>query len=111
MVRRAKVSIEGRSQCVLRLDKPCRRRGEGSALRKPVCAPVDAELIAAPGRYEDATEQPLEHEGVLVNCFIEENVCRETERAYRGYGATRCVSKANHATRKSTAPRFPPTTS
>jgi predicted nucleic acid-binding protein len=54
-----------------------------------VCAPVFAELIAAPGRTEDFVNGFLEETGIAVDWDMSEAVWRSAGLAFQGYSERR----------------------
>jgi predicted nucleic acid-binding protein len=54
-----------------------------------VCAPVFAELIAAPGRTENFVNGFFEDTGIAIDWHLSEAIWRSAGRAFRGYSERR----------------------
>jgi predicted nucleic acid-binding protein len=72
-------------------------RGRGALV---VCAPVYAELVAAPGRGAEAAEAFLSSTRIGVDWMLDEDVWRAAALAYRGYAERRRSRKGDPGPRR-----------
>lgn len=67
--------------------------------RLVICAPVYAELMAAPERSEAFVDHFCEEAGIVVEWELEEKVWREAGKAFQGYALRRRKQKGAEARR------------